>query len=213
MRNQKNLLKYMESQNCDDFRRIEVLKTLCFYGRSFQGVGNRSKTQSRGSYHRLPSSISLSNISQVEELWFEICGYIGYDDSRAKFNASDDISLMIRRKRGITKLKRTFDDTRIREAKRTKTIADNFRNMGDQEQEKVAWDSLSRLLNLFYKEHVRDQKEVQDIISSCWSLTKDKICVSLFIEGLSSTTTGILNLHERYLNNLTATRILNQEEV
>ena len=33
MRNQKNLLKYMEFQNCDDFRKIEVLKTLCFYGR------------------------------------------------------------------------------------------------------------------------------------------------------------------------------------
>ena len=213
MRIQENIVKYMESQNCDDFRRIEVLKSLCFYGRSFQGVGDRSKTKSRGSYYRLPSSINLSNISQIEDLWFEVCGYIGYDDAHAKFNASDDISLMIRRKRGRIKLKRTYDDTRIREAKRTKTIADNFRNMGGQEQEKVAWDRLSRLLHLFYREHVNDQKEVQDIISSCWSLTKDKICVALFMEGLPCTTTGILNLHERYLNNITATIIFSREQV
>ena len=57
-RNQKNILKYMESQNCDDFRKIEVLKSLCFYGRSFQGLGDRLKTLSRGSYHRINSFVN-----------------------------------------------------------------------------------------------------------------------------------------------------------
>ena len=117
MRNQKNILKYMEFQNCDDSREVEVLKTLCFYGRLFQGVGDISKTKSRVSYYRLPSSIKLSLISQIQELWFEVCGYIGYDDARTKFNASDYTSLMIRLKRVMTKLKRYFDDTSIREAR------------------------------------------------------------------------------------------------
>ena len=178
------------------------------------------KTIRRGSYHRINifvnlSTVNLSTICQIEELWIEICGYIGFSDAHAKFNASDEVSLMIRRKRGKTKLKKCFDDTRLKEAKRTKIIADNFRNIGDVKKEKVEWDRLRNLLTLLYKENIRDQREVQKLISTYWSLEKEKICVALFMEGLPSTTKGILNIHERYLNNLTATRILNlrQEEI
>ena len=198
---EQNMSKYMESRNCDNFRGIEVMKTLCFYGKTVEG--HNSKVLSRGSYSRSPSDVRLLVIYQIDILWDQVCDYIGHDDAHEIFCASNEISLMIRRKRVMIRLKQSFDDNRHREAKRIENIANNLRRTGDIEQERAEWDRLRRHLHSLFMDHEKDEKEVQSLVSSCWSLTRSKICVALHLEGLPTTAPGILQLNERYLNNFT----------
>jgi len=100
---EQNMSQYMESRNCDNFRGIEVLKTLCFYGKTVEG--HNSKILSRGSHSRSPSDVRLLAIYQIDTLWNQVCDYIGHDDANEIFCASNDISSMIRRKRGMISLK------------------------------------------------------------------------------------------------------------
>ena len=60
---------------------------------------------------------TLSRIVEIDFLWEKVVEYIGYDEG---LNASEDISLMIKRKRGLISLKKDFDLNRHRESRRTK---------------------------------------------------------------------------------------------
>ena len=202
-RDEKRILEYMESKNCDDFQKIRVLRTFCFYGRSLRGSGKQDKTLSRGSYHRSPSSGNLSMIFQIDDLWDAVCTYIGDNGVHETFNASEEISMFIRRKRGIVRVEKDYNKTRKNEAKRTETICDNWAKFGNKEKEKVEWDKLRRLLHELFKSYQKEMKETQELISSSWSQIKYKVCLALYIEGLPTTAEGILSLHERYLNNFT----------
>ena len=198
---EQNMSQYMESRNCDNFRGIEVFKTLCFYGKTVEG--HNSKILSRGSHSRSPSDVRLLAIYQIDTLWNQVCDYIGHDDANEIFCASNDISLMIRRKRGMIRLKKFYDDDRRREAKRIEIVANSLRLFGKEEQERVVWDGLRKRLHHMFKNHEKDEKEVKRLVSSCWSLTRSKICVALHLEGLPTTASGILQLNERYLHNFT----------
>ena len=106
----------MESQNCDDFQRLTVLRTLSFYGRTVKKHNTNfistycSRVRSLGPY-------TLSRIVEIDFLWEKVVEYIGYDEG---LNVSEDISLMIKRKRGLISLKKDFDLNRHRESRRTK---------------------------------------------------------------------------------------------
>ena len=73
--------------------------------------------------------------------------YIGYDEG---LNASEDISLMIKRKRRLISLKKDFDLNRHRESRRTKIEADKAASVGDELKEIIYWKSLNSLLHQFF---------------------------------------------------------------
>ena len=199
-RNEQNIEKYMDSKDCDDFRRVRVLKTLCFYGKTVEG--HNSKFLCRGSRGHAFGPGDLSRILKIDLLFRKIFEYIGNGEAE-EFNASEDISMMIRRKRGLIRLKEDYDLTRCRVSRKFVIAANKAASVGDEHLEKIEWDNHKRLLHELFLTYENDRKEVQDLIVSCWEQKKDKICLALYLEEIPATLAGILLLNKRYMNNFT----------
>ena len=190
----------MDSKDCDDFRRVRVLKTLCFYGKTVEG--HNSKFLCRGSRGHAFGPGDLSRILKIDLLFRKIFEYIGNGEAE-EFNASEDISMMIRRKRGLIRLKEDYDLTRCRVSRKFEIEANKAASVGDEHLEKIEWDNHKRLLHELFLTYENDRKEVQDLIVSCWEQKKDKICLALYLEEIPATLAGILLLNKRYMNNFT----------
>ena len=137
----------MKSQNCDDFQSLTVLIILSFYGKTSKK--HNSKFFSTSSHIRFLGPCTLSRIFEIYILWGKVFEYIGYDESKG-LNASEDISLMIKRKKGLISLKKNFDLNRQRESRRTKIEADKAASEGDVFNERIYWNSLHSLLHHFF---------------------------------------------------------------
>ena len=195
-RNEQNIAKYMESQNCDDFQRLTVLRTLSFYGKTVKKHG--SKFRSRFSRVLALEYCTLSRILEIDTTRQKVFEYTGYYEG---LNASEDISLMIKRKRGLISLKKDYDLSRHRASRRNLIEADKAASERNVDKERIYWDSLDRLLHQFFLNYEKEKKEIQDHIISFWEQSKDKICLALYLEDIPLTTKGILLLNERYMNN------------
>ena len=90
---------------------------------------------------------TLSCIVEIDFLWEKGFEYIGYNEG---LNASEDISLMIKRKRELISLKKDFDLNRHRESRRTKIEADKAASERDVFKERIYWNSLNSLLHQFF---------------------------------------------------------------
>ena len=115
--------------------------------------------------------------------------------------------MMIRRKRGLTSLKKDYDLNLHKASRWTLIEADKAASVGDKLKERFEWNNLNRLLHQLFLSHENDKKEIQDVILSCWEQSKGKICLALYLEDIPLTTKGILLLNESYMNNFALRQI------